>query len=75
MICAGIIDNTIVGPNCVPEGVKLTFETYCELLKSVLLPWPEDLSLPSRRQVYTLAFCTASIRLGMESYSFMTSFR
>ena len=35
----------------IPEGVKLTSNTYCELLESVLLPWLEDLPLSCRRKV------------------------
>ena len=50
MIWAEIIDNTIVGLIGVPEGVKLTSKTYCELLESVLLPLLEDLPLSSRRK-------------------------
>ena len=37
-------------PIRVPEGVKLDSYTYCELLKSVLPPWLEDLPLPSCRK-------------------------
>ena len=34
MLWSRIIDNTIVGPIRVPEGVKLTSKTYCELMES-----------------------------------------
>lgn len=51
MIWAGIIDNTILGPVRVPEGVKLTSKTYCELMESVLLPWLQDLPLSRRRKL------------------------
>ena len=51
MIWAGMFDYIIVGPIRGPEGVKLTFKTYCKLLVSVLLPQLENLLLPSRRKV------------------------
>ena len=51
MIWDEIIDNTIVRLIRVPEGIKLISKTYWELLELVLLPWPEDLPLSSRRKV------------------------
>lgn len=48
MIWAGIVDNEIIGPVKVPEGVKITSATYCEMLKAVLLPWLEDIPLSRR---------------------------
>ena len=35
---ARIVDNTIIGPVNVPVGLKITSGTYCEMLKSVILP-------------------------------------
>ena len=45
MIWAGIINDQIVGPMRVLEGVKLTLVAYCNLLGSVLMEWLEDVPL------------------------------
>jgi hypothetical protein len=51
MIWAGIIDNELVGPVRVPEGVKLTSIAYCTLLETALMDWLETLPLSRRRKV------------------------
>lgn len=48
MIWAGIIDNELIGPVRIKEGVKINSISYCELLKNNFFPWikskNEDLS-------------------------------
>ena len=39
MIWAGIMDDTILGPFRVPDGVKLTAKTYTKFLRENLLPF------------------------------------
>lgn len=51
MIWAGIINNQIVGPVRVPEGVKLTSVAYCNLLESVLMEWLDDVPLLRRKKI------------------------
>jgi len=48
MILAGIIGDELVGPIRVPEGVKIPFTAYCQLLESALLPWLENVPLLKR---------------------------
>lgn len=36
MIRAGIIDDGLIGPVRVPQGIKVTFAVYCQFLKNVL---------------------------------------
>ena len=67
IIWAEIIDNTIVGPIRVPDGVRLTSKTYCDLLESVLLLWFENLHLLSRRKVI---LCTTTAK---DTSSFLAS--
>ena len=51
MIWAGIINDQVVGPVRVPEGVKLTSVAYCNLLESVLMEWLDDVPLSLRKNV------------------------
>ena len=39
MIWAGIINDAIVGPFAVPDGVKMNPQSYVEFLKQNFLPW------------------------------------
>ena len=48
IISASIIGDELVAPVRVPEVVKITSAVHCQLLKSALLPWLEDVSLPNR---------------------------
>ena len=48
MIWAGIIGGELVGPVRVPEGVKITSATYCQLLQSAFLPWLDEVPLSRR---------------------------
>jgi len=45
MIWAGIIGDKLVGPIRVPEGVKVTSATYCDLLSKSLVPWMDEIPL------------------------------
>lgn len=45
MIWAGIIGDRLVGPVRVPDGVKITSTSYCDMLKEVLEPWLDDIPL------------------------------
>ena len=51
MIWAGIINNQIVSPVRILEGVKLTPVAYCNLLGSVLMEWLEDVPLSIRKKI------------------------
>lgn len=51
MIWAGIINNQVVGPVRVPEGVKLTSVAYCNLLESVLMEWLDNVPLSLRKKI------------------------
>ena len=51
MIWAGIVGDELVGPVRVQEGVKLTSQTYCQFLKSVLEPWLEEVPLSRLRNL------------------------
>ena len=39
MICAAIVDRTIIGPFKVNEGVKLNSASYCQFLEKTSLHW------------------------------------
>lgn len=39
MIWAGVIDEELVGPFRVPDGVKMNSEAYCQFLDQHLMPW------------------------------------
>ena len=39
MIWAGIINDAIVGPFAVPDGVNMDAKSYVEFLKKNFLPW------------------------------------
>ena len=45
MIWAGIIGDNLVGPIRVPEGVKVTSASYCDLLSKSFVPWMDEISL------------------------------
>ena len=45
MIWAGIIEDRLVGPIKVREGVKVTSASYCNLLNESLVPWLDDIPL------------------------------
>ena len=45
MLWAGIVNNEIVGPIMVREGVKINSANYCALLDECLVPWLEDQTL------------------------------
>ena len=51
MIWAGIIGDELIGPVCVPQGVKLTSATYCQSLKNVLKEWLEEVPLSRLKKV------------------------
>ena len=51
MIWAGIIGDELIGPVCVPQGVKLTSATYCQSLKNVLEEWLEEVPLSRLKKV------------------------
>ena len=51
MFWAIIINNGMVGPFGVKDGVKITTETYTEFLKEVLLPWYKKKSLSFRKKM------------------------
>ena len=50
MIWAGIINDQVIGPVRVPEGVKFTSVAYCNLLDSVLMKWLDDVPLSLRKK-------------------------
>ena len=41
MFWAGIINDTIVGPFRVPDGLKMNSQSYCNFLETNLVPWME----------------------------------
>ena len=51
MFWAGIIDDTLVGPFMVEEGVKLTSKTYCEFLEDNFCGWLENVPLTLRKKL------------------------
>jgi transposase len=51
MFWAGIINNEMVGPFRVKDGVKITAETYTAFLKEFLLPWYKKKSLSFRKKM------------------------
>ena len=51
MIWGGMIGNAIIGPFCVPEGLKLSSATYCPFLKDSLEPWLDNLRLSMLRKI------------------------
>ena len=51
MIWAGIMGDRLVGPVRVPDGVKVTSASYCNILKNTLEPWLDDLPLLLRRNL------------------------
>ena len=51
MIWAGIIGDKLVGPVRVPDGVKVTPASYCNILKELLVPWLDDLPHSLRRNL------------------------
>jgi transposase len=51
MVWAGIINNEIVGPIMVREGVKINSANYCQLLSEALLPWLDEQSLSLRKKL------------------------
>ena len=48
MIWAGIGGDELIRPFLVPNGVKITFASYCQLLESYLLSWLDDMPLQKR---------------------------
>ena len=50
MIWAGIIDNKIIGPFRVPDGVKLTSNTYIEFLRENFLPFFNSIPKEKKRK-------------------------
>ena len=51
IIWAGIINDQIVGPVHVTEGVKLILVAYCNFLGSVFIEWFGDVSLFLRKKI------------------------
>ena len=51
MFWAGIIEDQMVGPVRVPEGVKVDSEAYCNLLEEAFFPWFEKLSPAKQRSL------------------------
>ena len=41
MIWAGIVDNKIIGPFRIPDGIKINSENYISLLRNNFCPWLE----------------------------------
>ena len=52
MIWAGIIDNKIIGPFRVPDGVKLTSNTYIEFLRENFLPFFNSIPKEKKENLY-----------------------
>ena len=44
MIWCGIIDDQLIGPVQVQEGVKIDSKAYCNILEQGLLPWLDQQS-------------------------------
>lgn len=51
MIWAGIINDEVVGPIQVPDGVKLDSESYCELLEEGFFTWLDKQSSARKRKL------------------------
>ena len=51
MFWAGIIDDTLLGPFMVEEGVKLTSKTYCDFLEVNFCGWLENVPLSLRKKL------------------------
>ena len=51
MIWAGIINDAIVGPFAVPDGVKMNAKSYVEFLKKNFLPWYRKQRLTLKRKM------------------------
>jgi len=51
MIWAGILDNELVGPFRIEDGVKMNSETYCAFLERSFLPWLKKKRLALRKQI------------------------
>lgn len=51
MIWAGIINDAIVGPFAVPDGVKMNAQSYVEFLKQNFLPWYKKQRLALKRKM------------------------
>ena len=51
MIWAGIINDAIVGPFAVPDGVKMNAQSYVEFLKKNFLPWYRKQQLALKRNM------------------------
>ena len=60
MFWAGIIDDTLVGPFMVEEGVKLTSKTYCEFLEDKFCGWLENVPLTLRKKLVCMQDNTPS---------------
>ena len=50
MFWAGIVENKLIGPFKVPEGVKITSDSYIDFLKKNFLPWYKKQSLSFKRK-------------------------
>lgn len=51
MIWAGIIGDKLVGPVRVPDGVKVTSASYCDILNDALTPWLDDIPISLLRNL------------------------
>ena len=51
MLWAGIVNNELVGPIMVREGVKINSANYCALLDEVLVPWLQNQTLDRRKKL------------------------
>ena len=51
IIWAGIINDAIVGPFSVPDGVKMNAESYVEFLKQNFLPWYKKQRMALKRKM------------------------
>ena len=49
MIWAGIVGDELIGHFRVPDRIKITSASYCQLLGSNLLPWLDDVPLKKRK--------------------------
>ena len=52
MIWVEIIDNQIVGPFRVPDGVKMCAESYVDFLKKNFLPWYNMQPLAYKKMIF-----------------------
>ena len=71
-IWAEIIGGELIGPVRVPEGVKITSATYCQLLQPAFLPWLDEVPL-SRRFKLIFQHDNASSHSAKATQAFLSS--